>query len=202
MCTCGHIEESFLLTLLHFVLIFKSTQPISNWETRRMLSVLISYFSALPMLNLLRVVCVTFSWSYYRSGILSVFFYLFFFFFLFLVNFTGLDLHKKIKILGRQHWKRLALWGVLSYPWSWGKDCWFCAQPWAGFWVGITLFEHQGLNFRCNKSSSAAIKRTYRIPEQSWNNSGKVVISFLNPTLTTSTFMEHLHPLACSYALP
>lgn len=62
MCTCGHIEESFLLTLLHFVLIFKSTQPISNWETRQMLSVLISCVSVSPMLNLLRVVCVLFSY--------------------------------------------------------------------------------------------------------------------------------------------
>lgn len=62
MCTCGHIEESFLLTLLHFVLVFKSTQPISDWETRGMLSVLISYFSVSSMLNLLRVVCVIFSY--------------------------------------------------------------------------------------------------------------------------------------------
>lgn len=124
------------------------------------------------------------------------------FFFFFFVNFTVLNLHKKIKILGRQYWKLFGVCSVRKCPWPWGEDCWFCAQPWAGLWIGVPLFEHQWVHFRCNKSSFAAIKRTYWIPEQPWNNSEKVMISFLNLTLKTFTFMENLHPLACRYGLP
>lgn len=64
-------------TVLNFVLIFKSIHTISYWGTRQVLSVLVSYSSVLTMLNLLCVVCVKFSWSFYRLGVLLMFYYFF-----------------------------------------------------------------------------------------------------------------------------
>lgn len=112
MYTREDIQESLLITLLHFVIIFKTIQTISNWETRQILPVLVCYSSLSPMLNLPCVVCITFSWSFHRLGILSMFCY--FFCFHVIRQFHSAWSSQENKNHGKVCWKPFAAWGVLS----------------------------------------------------------------------------------------